>query len=251
MAVEVANYRLTYRGKPAGTQVLKTELQGRHTQLEGRSQFQGPLGTATTVQRSRSHAQRHYSLRYLEQTQERNEQRTFDVTFDARTGLVSAAKGPKDQATIPYLVPYRDPLGLLHEIRSLEEPTEPRAVPMLGKDVNVQFAGVVELETALGKKQARAYLLQPGHSIVYVDAEAPHHILKLTQRLAEGHLDALIVSIGTEPALEPFSAQEAPTKSRRGGRRGGRAGAQAGGQAAARNKGDQPTRRRPRRRRRS
>ncbi len=238
MSVEVMSYRLTYRGKPAGTQVLKSELRGRHAQLEGRSQFQGPLGTSTVVQKSRSHAQRYFSLRYLEETQERNESRSLDVTFDAATGLVTAVKGPKDQAAIPYLVPFRDPLGLLYELRALDAPAQPATVPMLGKDVRVQFAGVVDLETALGQRRARAYLLHPGQSVVYVDVAEPHHILKLTQRLAEGHLDALLVKVGSEPSLEPFGEAPPPRRSK-----GGR-------DKAERDKGDQPQKRRPRRRRR-
>ncbi len=235
MSVEVMSFRLTYRGKPAGTQVLKTELQGRHTQLEGRSQFSGPLGNVTVVQRSRCHAQRFFSLRYLEETQERNDSRVFDVTFDAQTGLVSAVKGPKDQASMPYVVPYRDPLGLLHELRTMEEFAAPTEVPMLGKSVSVQFAGTVELETALGKKRARAYLLHPGQSVVYVDVQSPHHILKLTQRLAEGHVDALLVRIASEGPLEPFGEAGGPRKTKGGGR----------------GKGERSTKRRPRRRRRN
>lgn len=236
MPVEVMSFRLTYRGKPVGTQVIKTELRGRHTVLEGKSQFQGALGNVTVVQRSRSHAQRFYSLRYLEETQERNDNRKFDVTFDTEAGLVSAVKGPKDQASVPYLVPYRDPLGLLHELRALEEPQEGVAVPMLGKTVNVHFAGEVDLDGAFGLRRARAYVLHPGQSVVYVDVEPPHHILKLTQRLAEGHLDALLVKVASESALEPFG--EAPEQRKvRGGARGGK-----GEQRAAR--------RRPRRRKR-
>ncbi len=233
MPVEVMSFRLTYRGKPAGTQVLKTESHGRHTQLEGRSQFQGPLGNSTVVQKSRSHAQRFFSLRYLEQTQERNDNRSLDVTFDSATGLVTAVKGPKDQAAVPYVVPYRDPLGLLHELRTMEVASGPATVPMLGKDVRVQFAGEVELDTALGQRRARAYVLHPGQSVVYVDVAQPHHILKLTQRLAEGHLDALLVKVGSEATLEPFGEAPPPRRGKGGPGRG-----------------EQPQKRRPRRRRR-
>lgn len=203
MPVEVCSYRLVLRGKPAGTHVLKTEGKGRHTQLEGRAQFQGPLGLATVHQRSRCHAQRHFSLRFREEMQDRNEQRVFDVTFDNQQGVVTAAKGAKDVARMPYLRPYRDPLSLLHELRSLGE-VELARLPMLGKDVMVQFVGEHDLDTALGRKRARAYLLHPGQSVVYVDVVAPHTILKLTQRLPDGHLDALLVKVASEPSLEPF-----------------------------------------------
>lgn len=247
MAAEVMSFRLTYRGKPAGTQVMKTEQRGRHTQLEGRAQFQGPLGTSSVVQRSRSHAQRFFSLRYAEETQERNENRSFDVTFDQQAGTVSAVKGPKDRAVVPYLLPYRDPLGLLHELRSLEASALPVAVPMLGKDVHVQFAGEVELETALGTRLARAYVLHPGQSVVYVDVAAPHYLLKMTQRLAEGYLDALLVKVSSEPSLEQFG-EGAPRRSR--GSDGRKADGRGSDGRGSEGRGERQQKRRPRRRRR-
>lgn len=246
MSVEVMSFRYTYRGKPAGTQVIKTELKGRHTQLEGKAQFQGALGNATVVQRSRCSAERFFSLRYLEETQERNESRSFDVTFDPQTGLVSAVKGQKDQASVPYLVSYRDPLSLLHELRTIGERAEPVLIPLLGKTVSVQYGGEVELDGPFGPRRARAYVLHPGQSVVYVDNQAPHHILKLTQRLADGHLDALLIKVASEAALEPFG--EAPVRG--GRRRGGGGGGGNGGKAQ--DKGEQRgPRRRPRRRRRT
>src|SRR5690606_12870546 len=119
MSVEVCSYRLTVRGKPVGTHVLKTENDGRVRLMEGRSQFQGALGNSSVVQRSRSSATDHHSLRFREETQERSEKRTFEVDFDAASGLVKASKGPKDKAEMPYLRPYRDPLSLLNEVRTL------------------------------------------------------------------------------------------------------------------------------------
>ena len=230
MSVEVCSYRLTLRGKPAGTHVLKTEESGRLRRMEARSHFQGALGNVSVVQRSQSSAQHHHSMQFREETQERSEKRTFDLTFDQATGTVKASKGPKDRAEVPYLKPYRDPLGLLHEVRTLGD-APATAVAMLGKDVTVQYAGEVDLATAIGHRRAMAYLVQPGHSVVYVDTKAPHAILKLTQRLPEGHLDALIVSIASEPTMEPFGDDDRPKergakggKRRRGRRRQKRRG---------------------------
>ncbi len=207
MSVEVCSYRLTMRGKPVGTHVLKTENKGRITRMEGASHFQGGLGTLSVVQSSRSSSETHHSMRFREETKERSENRTFDVAFDEHTGLVRASRGPRDVAETPYLLPYRDPLSLLNEIRGLGEGGALN-VAMLGKDVSVQYAGEVELATALGTKRARAYLLHPGQSVVYVDVQSPHTILKLTQRLADGHLDALLVKVASEPSLEAFGEDD-------------------------------------------
>jgi len=207
MSVEVCSYRLTLRGKPVGTHVLKTENKGRFTRMEGTSHFQGSLGTLSVVQSSRSSSDSHHSLRFREETKERSENRSFDVTFDEGRGLVRAARGPRDLAETPYLRPYRDPLSLLNEIRSLGDQGALN-IAMLGKDVSVQFVGEVDLATALGTKRARAYLLHPGQSVVYVDVHSPYTILKLTQRLADGHVDALLVRVASEPSLEAFGEDD-------------------------------------------
>lgn len=220
--VEVLSFRLSHRGKPVGSHTFKTAALGRQTQLEGRMQFQGAFGVGTVVQRSRCQPQG-VSLRFLEETLERNDSRRFDVTFDAKQGLVIASKGPKDRARQPYILPYRDPLSLLHEIRQLGALEAPRRIPMLGKEVTVQYGGELELDTALGTRHARAYILHPGQSVVYVDVAAPHAILKLTQRLADGHLDAQLVRIATETSIEPFGdGNEGRSATGKSGRRGQR-----------------------------
>jgi len=219
VSVEVCSYRLTMRGKPVGTHVIKTEETGRVRRMEARSHFQGALGNSSVVQRSRSSAHELHSLEFREETLERSEKRIFDVTFDESTGTVRASKGPRDKTELPYILPYRDPLSLLHEVRQLGEAVTTE-VAMLGKDVSVQYAGEVDLATALGNRRARAYLMHPGHSVVYVDAQAPHAILKLTQRLADGQLDALLVSIASEATMEAFGEDDKPQeRGSKGGRR--------------------------------
>lgn len=197
---------------------MKTAVLGREVQLEARSQFQSASLNATVTQRSRSHAQRGFSLRFREEVVERSEQRYLELTFDARSGLVTASKGPRDSASIPYLRDYRDPLSLLHELRGLaavpvanddDEAPSPEAAtfPMLGKDVHVQLVGEVDVETALGVKRAHAYLLHPGMNVVYVAAEPPHLIVKMSQRLPEGLLDVVLVKVGSEQSLPPFGGE--------------------------------------------
>ena len=207
MSVEVLSYRLTYKGKPVGTHVLKAQTQGRFNLLEAHTQFQGVLGPSTVIQRSRSHSSRYLSDRFQEETNERTGQRTFDVRFDSQSGLVTATRGPRDHASMPYIQPYRDPLSLLWELRSLGDEEHTR-VPMVGKDVDVRRVGVVELETAIGTSQAYAYVLHPGGSIVYVDVREPHRFLKFTQRLADGIIDSVIVKASEEAELHDWQEPE-------------------------------------------
>ncbi len=222
MSVEVVTYRLTYRGKPVGTHVIKSEVAGRVRRMESRAGYQGQLGNAVITQRSRASAQHHHSHRYREETQEREGKRVYDVHFDSQTGLVHASTGAKDVATAPYIRPYRDPLSLLSQVRSLAGNSVTN-VAMLGKDVSVQFAGEVDISTALGEKRAWAYVLQPGGSVVYVDVTGSNAILKMTQRLTEGHLDSLVVSVSSEATMETFGDEQRTggkrSQSRRRGRR--------------------------------
>ena len=213
VAVEVCSYRLTHKGKPVGSHELKTLHKGRVTLLEARAQYQGALGTSSVVQRSRCAQGERVSQRFREEWTERSGQRSFDVVFDPEQGLVTASRG-RDQATAPYLLPYRDPLSLLLELRELG-PREHAVLPLLGKEVTVQRVGEVELDTHVGPRNAVAYLLHPGGSVVYVQRDAPHLLLKFTQRLSDGFVDALLVKVGEENDLEDFGSSK--SSSRRGG----------------------------------
>jgi hypothetical protein len=228
MAVEVCSYRLSARGRPVGSQTLKRSDRGRIAFLEARLLLQGSLGQGTITQSSRCHSQRHHSLQFREETQIRGEGRVYDVEFDVDEGLVVASRGRADRATMPYLRPYRDPLSLLAEIRA--GATAPRdetrlwRVPMLGKDVVVQRGADVMLDTALGARRARPFVVHPGGSMVYVDVAPPHALLKLVQRIDDGVVEGVLVRLHQEDVME--SLEPAPTERERGGtrRRGRRRG---------------------------
>lgn len=236
MAVEVATYRYVLRGKPVGTHIVKREPIGRYVQLEARSQFQGIFGNLTTVQRSRAHSRAHFSTRYEETNEVRREKRNFEMSFDIVKGLVSASKGPRDVAEMPYVLPYRDPLSLLNELRNPDIPDLYR-IPMVGKEVVVRVRGTTTIETIFGDTECVVYQLLPGPSYVYVMANEPHHIVKLMQPSAEGVLEVLLQKLGQEARS---TQQEASPRNRR--QRGQV-------QAQAQGKGGGTRRRRPRRRR--
>jgi hypothetical protein len=218
MAVEVCSYRLSLRGTAVGTHVLRTEHRGQITHLEGRLMLQGSLGQLTTTQVSRVQRRRNISLAFREDTERRGENRVYDVVFDASRGQVRASRGPGDEAAMPYILPYRDPLGLLNEIRGLEPSDEPVRVPMLGKEVSVLYLGTTELDTALGKRAAYAYRLHPGNSYVYVEAAEPHAILQMGQRIDGQLLDVMLMKIAQEDAM-PVRESERPRQGKKRRRR--------------------------------
>lgn len=214
MAVELCHYRLALRGKPVGSQLLSVEERGHTALLDAQLSLQGSLGNADVRQRSTVHQQRFFSFAFEEETRSSSERRSFSVTFDAEAGLVRASRG-SDQATAPYLQAFEDPLGLLYHLRRLGPDEVRLRVPMLGKEVLVERLGDTELETVLGPRRAYAYVLQPGGSYVYVDQQAPHLILQLSQRLDGQLLEALLVRVDEEAARPQPEATDSPRPRRR------------------------------------
>ncbi len=229
--VEALAYRLTHRGRPAGRLLVRTGERGRVAVVEARLQLQGALGQATITQTSRCHAERHHSLRWRETSEGRGDGRPFDVTFDLDAGLVTATVGRHDTASVPYLLPYRDPLSLVRELRAVTAetaargrpaPSAPWRIPLLGKDVTVARVVDLEVEGAGGRRAGRGYVLHPGGSFVVIDLAPPHVPLKLVQRLPEGVLEALLIEIAAEdsmPGLGDDRAEDDTAKSSTGRRR--------------------------------
>jgi hypothetical protein len=233
MSVEGFTYRLNARGRPAGRLLLRTGERGRIALVEARMQLQGILGQVSWNQTSRCHAQRHHSLRWREDGDGQGESRSFEVRFDADSGLVTATRGRHDTASVPYLLPYRDPLSLLRELRAVTAADAagrgvprpaPWRIPLLGKHVSVARIADVEVDSGGRRLPARSYTLHPGGSVVVVDLAPPHAILRLVQRLEDGVLEATLIEVSEEttmagwdePAEEPATAKKA---SRRRGRR--------------------------------
>lgn len=227
--VEVHSYRLEVQGAAAGRHVLRTRDEARQTRLEAELHLEGPLPPATVVQLSRCHSESMTSHEFRERTRDRQGERETRIDFDRDAGLVRMRRGDDDSAETPYLVPFRDPLSMLLEIRRCGRLETPLRIPMLGKTVLARPLGEVDLETDLGRKRALAYLVQPGGSWVWVDLDPPHAILKLSQRLPDGRLDALLVSIGSETDLPGWTSAEGggkrrSSRKRRRRRRRGRGG---------------------------
>ncbi|MBW6455972.1 MAG: hypothetical protein K0A98_08785 [Trueperaceae bacterium] len=227
MPIEGFTFRLNARGRPAGRLILRTGERGHTALVEARMQLQGVLGHTTWTQTSRCHPQRHHSLRWFEASEGGGDARSFEVRFDADSGLVTATRGRQDQATAPYLRPYRDPLSLLRELRAVTAaaaagsatPVAPWRVPLLGKDVTIARTDDVELEVMGERRRARAYTLYPGGSVVVVDLAPPHAILRLVQRLPDALLEATLVDVAEESTMSGWDEPQEPAAKRTGGRR--------------------------------
>lgn len=221
MPTEVQSYRLTYRGKPAGTHTLTTFERNGTTFIEGRMHIQGGLRQSTVQQRSRSDSASFESRHFEESNQARGDKRTYRVERDDERGLIRARKG-QEVVEVPALLPFRDPLSMLHELRTHGAEADLLRFPMHGKDVTAKLVGSATIETGFGEREARTFSLQPGGSYVYLDVEAPHAILKLMQRLDEAYLEALLVKVASDEAAPDWATSSQPRRRKRSRRRRGR-----------------------------
>ena len=227
MTVETLSYALSLGAKAVGSQVLKTAVTPRTTTLECRALFQGVFGAHSAEQSSQLLTGNGESLRFSETTDAGGDKHTFEVTFDAASGLVKATRqlgAQVERAEVPYLRPYSDPLGLLHILRGLpHDAALVKRVPLLGKDVVIEGLGEWELETAHGVRATFAYVLRPGPCYVYVDAHAPHAAVQLVQPTQYGQVEASLIRAVQEDGT--LGGPKAPAKDRsskrrrRGGRR--------------------------------
>ncbi len=243
MSVEVLTFRLEARGGPAGRQVLRTDASDRNVRLECEARFEGPLPRAEVVQLSRCRPEDGVSYAFQERTRDRNGTRGFRIDLDGRAGLIRFTPSDGDPAEAPAIEEVRDPLSLLRELRRTGPEVQRIRLPMLGKTVEARAVGETDLETDLGPKRARAFLLHPGGAWVWIDVAPPHAVLKLAQRTVEGRVDALLSSIAQEASMplweELDDGRKGSSRRRkrrrrgRGGRarsgKGGRGGERAGG----------------------
>lgn len=231
MTVETCSYTLSLGHKAVGSQLVRTAVSGHTTTIEARAQFQGVFGQQSLTQTSQLHTRTCESLRYHEENDTKEGKRSFEVTFDAQSGLVTATRQlglQTERAETPLLRPYSDPLGLLHRLRGVVQNEKVQngeagaslRVPLLGKDVVITQLGESEIETALGLRRVVGFVLNPGPGYVYVDAEPPYSLMRLVQPTQHGLVEAFLTRrVQEDGTLAKVSGAERPAKRRR---RGGR-----------------------------
>jgi len=212
MSKEVCEYRLQLRGRPVGSYRVSTLAKSQLVHLEGRLELQGALGRKTIQQESSLHKDSFESIHFSEWQQDGSQKRTFDVVFDSDQGLVTAQRG-NDQASIPYIQAYRDPLSIFYELRHTQ--ADRLHVPLIGKDVIFEKVNEITLETAVGKLETQVYLCQPGGSYVYVEAGGAHTIVKFSQRLEGQVLEAVLMKVGHEAERRDVERRDSDKRNRR------------------------------------
>jgi len=94
----------------------------------------------------------------------------------------------RDEAQVPMVQDYQDPLSLLHLLRDLDDEVKWLEVPMVGNAAHVQRLFDTTLEHAGAMLEVRTFVLRPGRCVVYIEQHAPHRILRLLQPLEAGQI---------------------------------------------------------------
>lgn len=220
MSVEALTYRLDHRGKAVGSHVLRRQDDDDQTYLEARLKLDAGPHRGTVTQLSRCGREEPVSFEFRERFDGGGERREFHVVFDGERGVVRARRGRDERAETPYVVPFRDPLSLLQEVRGRRDAEAPWRVPMLGKDVWVFPAGEEELAPEVGPPQpVRRLLLRPGDARVWVALDEARTILRFTQRIDDGLLDGHLVQCSSEARSDAWDDFEEPGSGGRSRRR--------------------------------
>ena len=196
-------FNLTLAGRPAGSQRLSTNFERGLFVMRLEASFQGSMGARKSSQVSRLEPDTRFPASFMEN----DNGRVFETVFDRREGLVKLRQH-RDEAFIALIEDYQDPVSILQYLRDLPDETRLSRVPMIGGTVLVTRLEDQTLETPWGSLLARVYYLRPGVSFVYIEAAAPHRILKLTQSLGKSALEATLsrVSEGVQVRVDEREA---------------------------------------------
>lgn len=196
-------FHLTLAGRPVGSQRLSTNFERGLFVMRLEASFQGSMGARKSSQVSRLEPDTRFPASFMEN----DNGRVFETVFDRREGLVKLRQH-RDEAFIALIEDYQDPVSILQYLRDLSDETRLSRVPMIGGTVLVTRLEDQTLETPWGPLLARVYYLRPGVSFVYIEAAAPHRILKLTQSLGKSALEATLsrVSEGVQVRVDEREA---------------------------------------------
>lgn len=184
-APEAFSMTLTLGGRYAGEQHWTVQPERSAVVVRVQTDFGGVLPDIRRVQTSRIHPRTGYSLGYAE-GDGRGGRASFETTFDRRAGLVTLRQG-RDEATQPLTTDHHDPVSVLLWLRSLGADGPDRLHAQLtGGRVLIQRLP----DTDIAGDAAAGYFLRPGNAYVYVQAAAPHRLLRLIQPTDFGPVEA-------------------------------------------------------------
>lgn len=195
MQIETLKYSIKMGGRILGEQWWQVTPEPRHWVTRVQTHFnKGFLGGGVKIQVSKIHPQSRVSAHYTETTEgEALGKGHFETVFDRKQGLVIVRQG-RDEASVPMVRGFQDPISLLQSLRSLPEDFEYMCVPMVGAHVHVlPWTGPLEMGI-------RSYSLRPGRVTVHIETASPNRIVRLIQPLGRDFVEVSLMEpqTGTE-----------------------------------------------------
>lgn len=182
---------LSLGGRDAGEMLWQIVPEKQAWVARVQTDFSGVLPDVRRVQTSRLHPKSLSSLGYAEGDGKRA---SFETTVDSRAGLLTLRQG-RDEASVPLVAEIHDPVSVLLWLRAHPQ-TERAELLMAGGRVHLRRLADAEV----GGQATRVFDLRPGGALVYVEAAAPHRLLKLVQPTDFGFVDATLRAERVRPA---------------------------------------------------
>jgi Protein of unknown function (DUF3108) len=188
-------FGLKYAGRPAGT---TRWLSGpgsvgpdrEHWLIRVETNFTGILGAVRRVQVSKLERATGLPVSYIES--DGGNGRAFETIFDRKSGLVTVHQH-RDVASVALTQDYLDPVSVLQMLRTLSPETSSLRVPMVGGTVLIARLPDETVHAPWGEVNAHVFYLRPGIGLVYIEADAPHRILKLGQTVGKFMLEGWLM----------------------------------------------------------
>jgi Protein of unknown function (DUF3108) len=196
-------FQLQYAGRPAGT-IRWLSGPGsagpdrEHWLIRVETNFTGVLGAVRRVQVSKLERATGLPVSYIES--DGGNGRAFETTFDRKSGLVTVHQY-RDVASVALTQDYLDPVSVLQMLRTLSPETSSLRVPMVGGTVLIARLPDEIVQAPWGEVNAHVFYLRPGIGLVYVEADAPHRILKLGQTVGKFMLEGWLMRSGVPQVL--------------------------------------------------
>jgi hypothetical protein len=191
-------FQLQYAGRPAGTTRWLSGPDRQHWLIRVETNFTGVLGAVRRVQASKLEMATGLPVSYIES--DGGSGRAFETTFDRKTGLVTVHQH-RDVASIALTQDYLDPVSVLQMLRTLPSETSSLRVPMVGGTVLIARLPDEMVQAPWGEVNAQVFYLRPGIGFVYIEAQAPHRILKLGQTVGKFMLEGWLMRSGVPQVL--------------------------------------------------
>jgi Protein of unknown function (DUF3108) len=196
-------FQLQYAGRPAGT-IRWLSGPGsagpdrEHWLIRVETNFTGVLGAVRRVQVSKLERATGLPVSYIES--DGGSGRAFETTFDRKSGLVTVHQH-RDVASVALTQDYLDPVSVLQMLRTLSPETSSLRVPMVGGTVLIARLPDETVQAPWGEVNAHVFYLRPGIGLVYIEADAPHRILKLGQTVGKFMLEGWLMRSGVPQVL--------------------------------------------------